>query len=691
MAASAAQSVASQSVATLPPSPLPAADRRQWWVGLGLFVLVLGSYAPVLRHPLLAWDDQLHITQNPLYRPVSGPHLLAPWLGPWSGTYAPLTYTVWAGEARLAEALTSVPSESPGQPATRLITIDESFRRQAWLFHAGNLLLHLAGVFVAWRVLGRLVAIPGAAAWGAAWWAVHPLQVECVAWASETKGLLATLAGGGALWAYLRAAQTTSPRARWCWLLVATGAYLAALGSKPSAVGLPLAILALVAAGWRIRWRQLALLLVVWGACGLAIAEITRQAQPSASAAAQPSAGERVLIAADALAFSAGKLVWPWPLAPDYGRQPAGVIERGWWWGAVLAIVTPLVVLAVPPLRRTAGPPLLFALAALLPNLGLVPFEFQRFSTVADRYTAGALWGLAWLVARCLAGLPRPGRVAVGTILVGVCCVVARRQLPVWSSDQALYAHTVAVNPRSSLAWNGWGNLAAAAGDDARALECYDRLLEFDANAAAYFNRAQILARRGELAPAIESLERALAVDPGYAKARRRLAELQLASGEWVAARGSLELVLLTSPDEPDTRLALARCLVALDRPAEAAEQFRRLATDQGEWTTPANELAWLLATHPDPTVRHGPEAVRWAEQAVAAAPTPTANLLDTLAAAQAAAGDFAAAVSTATRALTLARERGEAELAEKLLGRLEAYRRHQAWSEPRNPAGDSR
>jgi hypothetical protein len=141
--------------------------------------------------------------------------------------------------------------------------------------------------------------------------------------------------------------------------------------------------------------------------------------------------------------------------------------------------------------------------------------------------------------------------------------------------------------------------------------------------------------------------------------------------------------------DGPDAHVLFASALLTLPgHDAEAAEHLRlaiRRGPASGELL---NELAWLLATSPDPAVRDGREAERLAERAVQASGGRDPRVLDTQAAAQAAAGRTGVAVATARRALELAERAGADTLAVAIRGRLASYERGRAWVDSARAGG---
>ena len=119
-------------------------------------------------------------------------------------------------------------------------------------------------------------------------------------------------------------------------------------------------------------------------------------------------------------------------------------------------------------------------------------------------------------------------------------------------------------------------------------------------------------------------------------------------------------------------------------RAADAASAYRAALALAPDYGPALNNLAWLLATHPDATVRDGAEAVRLAELAVSSADAPTPGLLDTLAAAYAAAGRFEEAARTAARAADAASAAGTTEPARDMRERAALFRSGRAYLEPR-------
>src|SRR5829696_1384491 len=134
------------------------------------------SLWPVLKCGYTIRDDDHTVSQNPDLKPPSISGVLKYWKRPAWGLYTPIAYTVWSGVALL--------SPQPVLP-------NEPYRLNPVTFHATNLLVHTLTALVIWRVLKRLFHHTWAACIGALFFALHPVQVDAVAWVSGLKDVLA--------------------------------------------------------------------------------------------------------------------------------------------------------------------------------------------------------------------------------------------------------------------------------------------------------------------------------------------------------------------------------------------------------------------------------------------------------------------------------------------------------------------
>jgi tetratricopeptide (TPR) repeat protein len=230
---------------------------------------------------------------------------------------------------------------------------------------------------------------------------------------------------------------------------------------------------------------------------------ITHRAQPTLDV--QPiRLLQRPIIAADALAFYLGKLLWPMPLAVDYGRSPARVLHSAaaYWTWLIPVLVTAAVVLSRRRIMMCAWLIFIFAAGA---NLGLMRFEFQLFSTVADHYVYLSLLGVALAVGYVASIAPLRGRIVIAACLVA-CSIVSFHAAGVWRDSFALWRQVLSVNPTSGLAAGNLGSALLESGDIPGAMAWLHRAREVDPNDVfARMNLSRALLLSGDTAAAAQS------------------------------------------------------------------------------------------------------------------------------------------------------------------------------------------
>ncbi len=245
----------------------------------------------------------------------------------------------------------------------------------------------------------------------------------------------------------------------------------------------------------------------------------------------------------------------------------------------------------------------------------------------------------------------------------------------------AVLEQAVEIIPDDPLIHHKLAEFHAAQGDREQAGERFARVAELmPDNAMARQNLGSSLINRGRYDEAIVELRAALQRQPEFPMAMFNLAIAFDAAGRPEESCRVYEQLIALAPRNPTAYSRAADVLVRSGKAAAAVSLLRRgyalLPDDVGL----ANELAWLLATAADPSVRNGPEAVQLAEFANAQMGGESSNELDTLAAAYAEAGRFDDAVVTAERALAVARESNRPDLAGSISARLELFRQGQPY-----------
>jgi len=546
----------------------------------------------VHSYEFVLWDDGLHVFENPYFQSLTFNNILAFWREPYAELYIPLTYTLWALVAAVSWGTTA--NSTAGAP------LDPRF------FHTLNLLVHLLTVLVVWRIVRRLLnhtmpegqrtatrpsltRVEWAACGGALLFAVHPLQVEAVAWVTGFKDVLCGFLSCVAIWQYLRYASRgaeaapsgKSSRAKVqrslgpYWL--ATGVFVLALLAKPTAVVVPVVAWVLDVWGWPKTWRHRRLALLAW--LGLAVLWglfTSLKVQPPASGALLPPLWARPLIAGDTVSFYLYKLGVPVWLGPDYGRSPEWLLAQSWWW---LTGLVPWGLAGwlwykrtwVPWLVATAG----VLVAGLLPVLGLVPFAFQAYSTVADRYMYIAMLGPALALAWGLAQLQQRWLAVGGVVVLGVLGIGSMWQTHYWHDSVSLFEHALTVNPRSSVAHNTLGMVRAAQNRLAEATRYYTEALRlWPRNTQAHNNLGNTLSRQGKTQEAIEQYTEALRFKPNSAQAHNNLGAVLADQGRVAEAISHYTAALRLQPRYVNAHLNLGVILAKQGRFAEAKQHF---------------------------------------------------------------------------------------------------------------------
>jgi protein O-mannosyl-transferase len=515
-----------------------------WAAPLLLLLLIFVAYAPVLRNGFV-WDDNTHITANPLNVEPGG--FARIWTSAEANQYYPLTFSAFRVEHML------------------------------WGFdprgyHLLNLLLHALSALGLAFVFKRL-RVPGAW-WAAALFALHPMNVESVAWATELKDVLCMAFAVAATERWLAWGDSRRERDYALSLL----AFAACLLAKTAACLLPAVFLVLDWARERkIGRRELARstpFFVMGGAMSVVTILYERTRNGSDPMFALPLI-QRPLLAGQAIWFYAAKLAWPVSLSFIYRRWTLDAAALVQW----LPLAASLALGAwLWTTRRRLGRAPLAAYAAyvllLFPVLGLFDVFFLRFSYVADHFayfaSAAALALVPAAVARAVRA-PARGR-AVLTALVALFGALTWRRVQVFHDPITLWHDTLEKSPE---AWMAWDNLAA----DELALGAWP---EAEAHAAraiallpgfgvAWFHQGVAQWNQGKRDEAAASFTRSANVAPFYrAGSAARIALSETYLGVYEAKR--------KRPKE-----AVAHFRLAAEAAPERAESWFNLGQALGE------------------------------------------------------------------------------------------------------------
>jgi len=573
----------------------PAKGWGSWLVPALIAVVTFATFLPALHNQFVNWDDDKNFLENPHYRGLGWTQLSWMWTTH-LGHYIPLTWMTFGLDYLL-------------------------WGMNPLGYHLTNLLLHAANAvvffFITRRLLTRALPSPSerghtlavSAAFAALVFAIHPLRVESVAWATERRDVLSGLFYLSAVLAYLRACDREERGRGWYWGAVAL--FAGALLSKSMAVNLPVVLMILDvyplrrlggSIGW---WSKPArriyvekIPFVLLAAAASAIAVMAQFSIHAALPLAQLSVPGRLAVSAYGLSFYLGKMIVPVNLSPLY-ELPRTVSPWAMPFILSFGLAVAITAIVLSLRRRMLGLPAawLAYLVVLLPVLGI----FQSGPQIAaDRYTY--LAGLGWAIlagAGLLSSWSRLPFLLIGLVVfipVGL-GTLTWNQVHVWHDSKTLWAHALAIDPNSSVAQNDFGEALAQQGKLAEAIEHYRQALNIKPDYAdAHYNLGGALAQQGKLADAIHHYQRALQITPGDADAQTNWGGALAQQGKLAEAAEHYQQALRIKPDHAAAHNNWGAALTRQGNLAEAIEHYRQAVNIKPDYADAHYNLGGALA-----------------------------------------------------------------------------------------------
>jgi tetratricopeptide (TPR) repeat protein len=493
--------------------------------------------------------------------------------------------------------------------------------------HANSVVEHALNVALVfgflWTLLSATSLTTGErltlALWVAVVFAIHPLQVESVAWMAVRNQLLCVTFGIGSLWAYAAGAR------RWLvWTL-----YVAALLCKPMAVSLPFVMLAMDCyplrrheqVGWgRLVWGKAAMIALATAASLATV--ITKSQIDQIFPLATIPLSERVFLAFESLTFYPLNLVWPSHLSPYYPVRLGLSLDQ---WPVLASVLSVVMITAAVIIERRRMPMLAAAWASyvtlVLPMSGLMPLGS---SVVAMRYAYVAILPLLLLAGGAGVWLWRgsttTARLALIGLVAGQLCVFGartRKSIPLWHDDESerraalaefptseIMNRTVAmmlldqgranealpyaqrdveIAPEQCFSHMTLGSVLRRLGRQQEAMAQDEQAFRLNDNPAlAHCNLGVALAQTGKIEEAIAHFEQALQIKPDYAEAHYNLGIALAQTGKIEEAIAHFEQALRVKHDYAEAHYNLGIALAQTGKIEEAIAHF-----EQALWINP--------------------------------------------------------------------------------------------------------
>jgi len=552
-------------------------------------------YLLALDNGFTNWDDDRQVVANPVIRDLSPEGLKDIFSSFTVSLYQPLTSLVFAVQYRF-------------------------FELDPRAYHTVNVLLHLANILLVYVLVRSLSQRTAIALIVAALFAVHPLQVEVVAWVSSQSILLSTLFYLGALIVYLTYAKSS----RMWHLAVVWVLFLLALLAKSSAATLPLVLVVIDLYLGRRPARRVLLEKVPFVLLSVVFGVVAVYARGGASHlqdfALRYSLLERVCIVSYSCLWYAGKLFYPANLSVFYPfpSKPEG-------WLPVVFYLAPLILVALAVAiwfsgrhRRLLAFAALFMVASLVLVIQVVPISELM---VCDRYAYVPCIGLFFLAGTVIVRITSRGRAWKAMTLVSLAVAVGLlghatfRRVKVWKDSLTLWndviskrtdlwvaylnrglaeaeagRHEAAIadldaalqlNPNSDLALNNRAGCYAYLGNWRAALRDFDDAIRVKPKPDYLINRGIAKRKMGDPAGAIEDLTAVIAADPRSVRALCERADSFREAGNWTAAIGDYESVLRLYPAHSHAALWLGAVLLQSGDTEQAVTLLNR-AIDLG-------------------------------------------------------------------------------------------------------------
>jgi protein O-mannosyl-transferase len=542
-------------------------------------------------------------------------------------------------------------------------------------YHLTNLVLHIVEALLIWIILRKL-AIPGAFL-AAMLFALHPVNVESVAWISQRKDMMAVLFFLLSILCYLQMDLQRQlhnlfnqiAMNRWYWLSLAF--FALAMLSKGSAAILPVLLLGII---WWLRPLSRCDLVRIapFFLVAVALAGVNVWFQTHGTGAIVRNAGfaERLLGAGCVVWFYLYKALVPVDLALVYPQWHIQTDILLWWLPLAAALIVTAVLWCY---RKRWSRPFLFAWGffciSIAPMMGFIDVGFMKYSLVADHYQHIAIIGIIALATACFSAWhsdARGGTRRVATIVavavVGALTLLTWQQGTLYSEKIKLYQVALEKNPACSMLYNNLALDLEKAGRIPEAIElCQRALTLMSDNADAHNNLANALMQVGRIQEAIEHYQRALTLKPDNPDAHNNFAAALSMIGQHQQAIDHYEQALRLKPSNAEAHINMAAALESTGQYSQAIEHYKQALVFKPDNAEAYNYMGVALVN-----VDQVEKSITCFQKAMRLKPDYT-EACTNLARVYARINRLPEAIDTAQRALNMAKSKGQTEQARKI------------------------
>ncbi len=672
--------------------------RQTWLICLGLALAVLAAYAPVWSAGFITYDDPAYVTANPHVQGGLS----------WAGL-------IWAFTTRHA---------SNWHPLTWIShMLDfQLYGMNPAGHHLTSVALHLANSVLLFLLLQRMTKAMWPGALVAALFALHPMRVESVAWVSERKDVLSALFWILSIWAYVRwVEESGAGKAKGkTFYILSVVLFALGLAAKPMLVTLPFILLLLDYWPLQRRRTPIAGLFVektpffILSAGSCAVTFFAQLQGGSVMPLARLPFGMRLANVPVACVRYVAKTFWPAHLAIAYPMLKWPV------WEVAGATVLLLLLSGLALWRIRVQPWLavgwLWFLGALAPVIGVVQVGTQ---SMADRYSylpsIGLLIAVVWAARDWGVRLGARAPAVLGALAAAICLVLTARQAAFWKNDRTLFLHaiqntkgnfiayaglgdyeelhghtnmaisyleaSVRINPNYPYSRKNLGRILLMEGRDDEALAQLQKAVSLNPELTdARYNLGHALLAKGRVGEALDQFQAQVDLEPADFKAQNNMGTVLLQNGLAGDAIAYLQKAVEIKPADAGPHYLLGNALFRTGRVVEAIRHYEKAIQLSPDHIQARNDLAWILACHPDPSIRNGARAVALALRADQLSGGQNPVVIGTLAAGYAEAGKFSDAVAAGKRACQAALAQTNSVLAELLEKRLGFYQAGSPW-----------